>query len=216
MKMKLLKTISAVVIAVACVGMTAFARPIPSSVATTPVSNTLAAAIDKYGNDIFSKLIVSSTIPTNYQDAVDNIKSADGFESIKDELKLKEVIGASSDNDIILLDVKEVRTIGQVAFPVTLTFSVKGVTADTKGTILHYNGSEWEVLDTTFGDGTMKATFPSLSPVAFVVDKTTLKSGTSVGTESPKTGVSVPVMAMAVGLGAIVIASGLKKKEYNR
>ena len=62
----------------------------------------------------------------------------------------------------------------------------------------------------------MKGKFDSLSPVAFVVDKTTLKSGTSVGTESPKTGVSVPVMGMAVGLGAIVIATGLKKKEYNR
>ena len=98
----------------------------------------------------------------------------------------------------------------------TLTFSAKCVVEDTKGTILHYDGNAWEVIDTTIGEGTMKGTFDSLSPVAFVVDKTTLKSGTSVGTESPKTGVSVPVMGMAVGLGAIVIATGLKKKEYNR
>ncbi len=216
MRMKIWKTVSAVALAVTCIGMTAFARPIPSSVATTPVNNTLVSAADKNGKDIKSLIIVETPIPEQYQDVVDNIKTRDGFEKVKADLNLKDVTGASRDSDLIVLDVKESRTIGQVEFPVTLTFSAKGVVEDTKGTILHYDGNAWEVIDTTIGEGTMKGTFDSLSPVAFVVDKTTLKSGTSVGTESPKTGVSVPVMGMAVGLGAIVIATGLKKKEYNR
>ena len=54
--------------------------------------------------------------------------------------------------------------------PVTLTFNVAGVTADSCILLLHYNETtgKWENIPATTGNGTVTATFTSLSPIAIV------------------------------------------------
>ena len=54
-------------------------------------------------------------------------------------------------------------------------------------------------------------TFSSLSPVAFVVDKTTLTSATGTAT-SPATSATTVSAVAVLGLAAVAAAFGLKKK----
>ena len=63
----------------------------------------------------------------------------------------------------------------------------------------------------SFADGTVTGTFSSLSPVAFVVDKTTLTSATGTAT-SPATSATAVSAVAVLGLAAIAVAFGLKKK----
>lgn len=210
MKSRILKTVGIVLAAVACFGMSVTAAPSPT--ASTPVSNT-ASAVDADGASVEIK--ITSEIPEEYQEAVADIKSATGFSETVESLKLTEVLGGVPAENITLLDVKEVSVLGEAKFPVTITFSVEGVTEDTKGTILHYDSeaSAWEVIDTTMGKETMTGTFESLSPVAFVVDKTTLESASASST-SPKTSAQTPAVFGAAAILAAAAAFGLKKKRF--
>ena len=194
MKLRIFKTIGLVAAMVACVGMTAFAAPSPSASAT--VSNTPAKVVDKNGNSV--QITVT---------AVEAEKAAE----IKKEETLKSVLGEDFNANVIVADVKEVTAPAGTAFPLTITFTMKGVTADSKVQILHYNGTAWEKIPTTVGDGTVTGTFNSLSPVAFAVDKTTLASGTAT---SPKTSATAAAGVAVLGLAAAAGAFGLKKKEY--
>lgn len=217
MKSKFLKTIGLALATVACIGMTAFAAPSPT--ASTPVSDTAVSGTDADGQAIdISDIIITSEIPFEYADVVNEIQTEAGFTKVVNDLDLVKVIGASSEENLTLLDVKDVSVIGNVKFPVTLTFNVKGVVNTTKGTILHYNGTAWEVIDTTMGNGTMTGTFDSLSPVAFVVDKTTLQGAEGSGsdgssdTKSPQTAAAYPAAAALMGLSGIAVIAALKKR----
>lgn len=229
MKAKLFKTIGLALATAACIGMTAFAAPSPT--ASTPVSDTVVSGTDADGQAIdISDIIVTSEIPSEYTDVIENIQTESGFAEVVKSLDLVKLIGVSSAENLTLLDVKDVKVIGNVKFPVTLTFQVKGVTSTTKGTILHYNGSAWEVIDTIMGNGTMTGTFDSLSPVAFVVDKTTLggagaagSGGTSGSTgstgssgssdaTSPQTAAGYPATVALLGLSGIAVIAALKKR----
>lgn len=217
MKSKFLKTIGLALATVACIGMTAFAAPSPT--ASTPVSDTAVSGTDADGQAIdISDIIITSEIPSEYADVVNEIQTEAGFTKVVNDLGLVKVIGASSEENLTLLDVKDVSVIGNVKFPVTLTFNVKGVVNTTKGTILHYNGTAWEVIDTTMGNGTMTGTFDSLSPVAFVVDKTTLQGAEGSGsdgssdTKSPQTAAAYPAAAALMGLSGIAVIAVLKKR----
>ena len=71
-----------------------------------------------------------------------------------------------------------------VELPVSFTsakikFNVSGVKAGQKVTVLHQKADQtWEkITDVVVGDGTVTATFTSLSPVAFVVEGTSDKTG---------------------------------------
>lgn len=217
MKSKFFKTIGLALAAAACIGMTAFAAPSPT--ASTPVSDTAVSGTDADGQAIdISDIIITSEIPSEYADVVNEIQTEAGFAKVVENLDLVKVTGASSAGNLTLLDVKDVYVKGNVKFPVTLTFNVKGVVSTTKGTILHYNGTAWEVIDTTMGNGTMTGTFDSLSPVAFVVDKTTLQgaegsgSDSSSDTKSPQTAAAYPAAAALIGLSGIAVIAALKKR----
>lgn len=97
--------------------------------------------------------------------------------------------------------------------PVTIEFEVNGVNKNTKVVVLHYNGTEWEKVKVDAVDyRSVTATFDSLSPVAFILDK--VDTTASVGSTSPKTGMS-PLVLMAA-FGAVVCVAGavvLTKKE---
>ena len=193
MKKRIFRTIGLVLAMLACVGMTTFAAPSPSG------STIITEGFSKWAKVIIQKL------PEIYEKIAEEIKTAE---------KLKEILGDMYNPNMTVLDVVDVTVEsfngGEVTFPIDITFKVKGVTASTKGAILHYNGSEWEKLPTTMGDGTMSATFTSLSPVAFVVDRTTLASGTAT---SPQTSASGAATAAILGLAALTGACGLKKKD---
>ena len=85
---------------------------------------------------------------------------------------------------------------------VVITFSVSGLTSDMKVVVLHYNGSAWETVDSTVSNGSVTATFTSLSPVAVVVAADQAVGGT---TSAPKTGES----NMIVAAGAVVLVAGI-------
>ena len=142
--------------------------------------------------------------PTEYTQAVADIKT---------EAKLKEVIGSDFNANMTVADVKEVTAPEGAKFPLKITFVMKGVTASSKVQILHYNrsASAWEKIDTTVADGTVTGTFSSLSPVAFVVDKTTLTSATGTAT-SPATSATAVSAVAVLGLAAVAAVFGLKKK----
>ena len=62
------------------------------------------------------------------------------------ELKLEEVVTASAEN------------------PLYVSFSVPGVTANTKAWILHFGRNGWEVIPTTVSEGKVIGMFTSFSP----------------------------------------------------
>ena len=127
-----------------------------------------------------------------------------------------------------VVDVKNVTVPDGTVFPVTITFKVTGVTASTKVAVLHYNTTTkaWEKVESKAGDGTVTATFTSLSPVAFVVDKATAASTTttnkgttssttaSASTTSPKTG-ETNVM-MYAGIVAVAAVAGMAVTRRKR
>ena len=203
MKTRFLKTAAAVMAVVMCLGMTVFAAPSPSG--SDFVVGGISNAVDADGNDVSGFLEVTE-LPDEYADVAAQLRTAEGLQA---------AMGADYNENMIVLDIVEARVVGdasQVKFPVTITFQVNGVTASTRGTILHYTGSVWEKIPTTMGEGTMTGTFASLSPVAFVVDKTTLTGGTV----SPKTSAQSAAAVALLGLLAATAACGMKKRSMER
>lgn len=203
MKTRFLKTAAAVMAVVMCLGMTVFAAPSPSG--SDFVVGGISNAVDADGNDVSGFLEVTE-LPDEYADVAAQLRTAEGLQA---------AMGADYNENMIVLDIVEARVVGdasQVKFPVTITFQVNGVTASTRGTILHYTGSKWEKIPTTMGEGTMTGTFASLSPVAFVVDKTTLTGGTV----SPKTSAQSAAAVALLGLLAATAACGMKKRSMER
>ena len=87
-----------------------------------------------------------------------------------------------------------------------LTFSVNGVTAGQKIAVLHqkHDGS-WEVINPdSVGNGTVTATFTSLSPIAFVAYNA-----------SAQTGETTPVLPIIVLICAAGIAVCGAKVKFN-
>ena len=162
---KFMALVCAAVLTVAS-AVTAFAQP---SVSVSGVVTAINTATDKNGNAVNATL---SEVPAEYSSAVAEIKT---------EAKLKELLGSEYTSTMQVVDVKNVTVPDGTVFPVTITFKVTGVTASTKVAVLHYNTTTkaWEKVESKAGDGTITATFTSLSPVAFVVDKATAASTTT-------------------------------------
>lgn len=180
-------------------GLTAFAAgksPVIEGVVTE-----INKATDKDGN------VVETTIEEVEDKAlVQEIRST--FEEVL------EAAGIEVTEGMEVVDVKDVSVPEGTQFPVTITFKVAGVTPETKMQVLHYTGTEWEVVKSEAGNGIITATFTSLSPVAFVIDKDTMSPIGSTSTEAPRTGMGMGVPA-AIVMGAIAcigfVALGKKK-----
>lgn len=196
MKSRVAKTAGLVLALAACVGMTVFAEPSP--LASTAITG--ASAVDANGN---TAEVIVSELPEEYADAA---------AAIQTEETLREVMGDDFNENMVVVDVVDVTTEGDVAFPLDITFEVAGVTSSTNAQVLHYVDEQWQKEPTTVGEGTVTATFESLSPVAIVIDRTTLASG--AGVTSPQTSaVSVSAVAL-VGIAAAAAAVILKKKAF--
>lgn len=193
--------------------VTAFAQP---SVSVSGVVTAVTTATDKDGKAVNATF---GEVPAEYSSAVAEVKT---------EAKLKELIGSDYTSTMQVVDVKNVTVPDGTVFPVTITFKVTGVTASTKVAVLHYNTTTkaWEKVESKAGDGTVTATFTSLSPVAFVVDKATAASTTttnkgttssttaSASTTSPKTG-ETNVM-MYAGIVAVAAVAGMAVTRRKR
>lgn len=198
--------VAVAVMMTAAMSMTVMAKGSPSA---NGVVNTVTSATDKNGNAVEVEI---QAMPEEYKAVAEEIKSVD---------KVKEVLGSAFVEGMEVVDVQDVVIVGdasKVTFPLTLTFKVPGVLASTKVAVLHYNSEKkaWESVPCKAGNGTIEATFESLSPVAFVVDKNTAAGGAGTdGKTSPKTGEGM--MIPLVSTAAIVLLAGayigLRKRE---
>lgn len=203
---KMIALLSAAVLTVAT-AVTAFALP---SVSVDGVVTKIESAVDASGNAVTVEI---KEVPEEYKAAVEEVKT---------EAKVKELLGDDFKEGMQVVDVKEVSVPDGTTFPVTITFQVPGVKAGSTVAVLHYNGSAWERItkDVKAGDGTISATFDSLSPVAFVVDKEAAEAAstsTSTSAKSPKTG-EFNVLGMAgivavIALGGMAVTYSRKRKE---
>ncbi len=148
---------------------------------------------------------------------------------------LQTIGSASQVADLVVRDVFDVSLTGTAAEylaqegnNITLRFDL-GLAPSATLIVLHnYEGSNWEIIPddrvVQNADGTVDVTFDSLSPIAFVVDKT--ETDTSVATDadaptSPQTGDrSLPPVAGAglIALGCVALASAAvvwKKRAQN-
>lgn len=202
MRLNLKKAVAVVTAAltICAMSVTAFAQ---GSVKSTGVVSPQGAK-DANGNSV---TVSTASIPAEYAEAVNTVKTTDG---------LKAVLGDAFVEGMEVVDAMDVSVPEGTPMPVTITFDVPGVGADTKVAVLHYNGSAWEVLEGTAGNGTITATFTSLSPVAFVVDKNTATgtsngSNTSTGSSSsvsPKTGEDLGMLTVTVAAAVLVLGAG--------
>ena len=165
--------------------MTAFAQP---SVTVNGVVTGIASATDKNKNAV--ELVIEDGTDTTFAKYTDEQKKQ--INAIKDQTTLKTLLGDKYTDGMTVVDLKDVyvKGNGTVEFPLTITFKVTGVNANSKAAVLHFNTetNTWEVLDTVVGEGTLTAT-------------TTGSSSTT----SPKTG-EANVMAMTGGIALLAIA----------
>ena len=178
-------------------GMTAVAAPSPS---TDGIVQEITTSTDANGNAVDVDIV----------ELTEEGKAA--TQQLDEAAFVKEMVGTDFVEGMEVLDIQEVEVIGDkslIEWPLTLTFKVPGVVETTKVAVLHYDVEKkaWEKVDSKAGNGTIEATFYSLSPVAFVVDQNTMGSAASTGSAtSPKTGESTVVMGFA--LVALLAAGG--------
>lgn len=172
-------------------GMTAIAAPSPS---TNGIVQAITSATDADGNVLTADL-----------KELDEAGDA-AVEQLKDMTIVKELLGDEFVEGMEILDAQDVSVPEGTKFPATLTFRVVGVVPTTKIAVLHYDGTAWEKVSSKVGEGIVEATFDSLSPVAFIVDKNTMSSTSTGSATSPKTGESTVVMGFA--LVALLAAGG--------
>lgn len=191
-----LAAVAAAALTICAMTMTAFAQGSVQSNGIVTVSEGIG--IDANG----AKVPVSmNAVPAEYADAVNAIKTAEG---------LKAVMGDAYVEGMEVVDVADVTVPEGTPMPVTITFTVPGVGVNTKVAVLHYNGSAWEVVESKAGEGTITATFTSLSPVAFVIDKNTAvgESKPAGNSVSPKTGENTGVLAAVSVTALTAFAAG--------
>lgn len=196
------KKIFGAIIAMSLVLMMGFQAVAADSPSTDGIVTEALQAVDKNGRSV--EIDVQS-LPEEYEHLA---------EEIKDVSALKAVLGSAYVDGMEVIDVRDVVIVGDtslVEFPLTITFKVPGVLSTTKVAVLHYVDGAWQVEPSKAGNGTITATFDSLSPVAFVVDKNTSSSAVT----SPETGENTAVPAVgAVVIVAVLGAAVLRKKAF--
>lgn len=194
----MMKKLTAVLCAaVLCLSTAAsvFAQPSPE---VSGVVTGVSTGTDANDNAIEATV---GEVPAEYQAAVDQVK---------DLTFVQNLLGDAFVEGMQVVDVKDVTVPEGTVFPATLSFNVTGVTADSTVAVLHYDtaAGAWEVVESKAGNGTITATFDSLSPVAFVVDGNAAagaSSQTSGSATSPKTG-ETSVLSMAAVIAAAALA----------
>lgn len=195
--------------------LSAFALPSPT---VSGFVKGIRSAVDATGRSIN---IVVQTVSEAQNELTTVEKQA--IENIKKEATLRQVLGSEWKDGMKLVDIRNVKIDGDassVKFPVTITFDVPGVKANSNVVLLVFNGEtgKWEVVHCKVGNGTVTATFDFLGLVAFVVDADTANNIASTVT-SPKTGEpDAPIdagIAIVAALGGVFLLAMYQYKKGN-
>jgi len=221
MKKKLLTALLVAALAVVPT-MTVFAAPENPSVEGETFGILMACDAD--GNPIEAPQVLK------IREILESQKA--GVAEVEKEENLKKLLGDKySDNlqvleelDLYIYDVPEKVEIEwdasecEIKFPVTITFNVPGVKADSEIYVLHGHDElsveEWHVMDIkSIEDGKVTLEFTHLSPVVFLTDSATGDEGTTDGPASPGTGESNVVLYVAlIVVAAATVAVVTRKK----
>ena len=191
--MKKVLTIAAVLVMILALSLSAFAAELSYSVS--------------YGDQTVA--VNGGTVTVSSAD-----KNATNEDALLDAV---EQAGIPSDAKIVVLDFAPS---AGVTFPAVVKFAVDDVNA--LSAILHWTGTAWETISfTKNADGTVDATFNSLSPVALVYGTAAAPAGpatTPAGPQrSPQTGYNTVlwiIMAAAmVSLAGYCFVSARKKTQ---
>lgn len=128
---------------------------------------------------------------------------------------LLQAAGVSQDKTVSVAFLADVSVPEGTQFPVDITFNVSGVTSGMDVVVYHFSAekNEWEAVPTTVANGSVTATFTSLSPVAVLVAADGAEGAGTV--TSPKTGevnliFYAGAAALIAGVGAWLV---LRKKH---
>ena len=166
MKKKLTALLAAVMIF--ALNLSAFAAPSPTTANTTGAPAT--AKVLAEGVAVQNSIIINGAAQT-VTPVVTSVPEA----IVTSAKAAAQAMVSSNANLLKLIDVEL-----PVSFTsAKITFNVSGVKAGQKVTVLHQKADQtWKkITDVVVGDGTVTATFTSLSPVAFVVEGTSDKTG---------------------------------------
>ena len=195
--------------ALACVAVLTLGMSMTTLAANPSVQAGIVTGVegakDKDGTS--AKVIVEAIHDTHEHDEEKDYISTDA--NVKKELD-KLNVEVKANEKIQVMDVKNVEIEGDaslIKFPLTITFKVNGIKAGDKVILLHHvsDANGWEKLDTITGNGTVTATFNSLSPVAFIK----LADATSPTTGEP---VSLMLAGAVVALGTVGTVISKKRK----
>lgn len=176
--MKKLMSIVCAALLVMSTAVTVFAQ---QSIVITGVVQNAQSATDASGNAVEVTVgdLESQLDAATVQQIISDLQNSDLVSGL---------LGDDYVEGMQVVDVKEVSVPENTTFPVTISFEVPGVSADSRVGLLHYTAdNEWEKIEAEAGDGTITGIFNSLSPVAFIVDQNTA-AASSTSSESPKTG----------------------------
>lgn len=184
------------VLLVACMSLTAFATP---SVVAGVVTG-IEKVTDKNDKDITGKIVVENMPEGQY---------VDELAYIKDMNNMKKELGSAYKSGMAIIDIKNVRVVGDAAaidWDTEIVFTANGVTSAAEVVLLHYDttAKDWEVIEAKAGNETITASFDSLSPVVFVAK----------GVKAPAMGEPVMLMCAiaAVAVGTTGIAASKKRR----
>ena len=195
--------------ALACVAVLTLGMSMTTLAANPSVQAGIVTGVegakDKDGTS--AKVIVEAIHDTHEHDEEKDYISTDA--NVKKELD-KLNVEVKANEKVQVMDVKNVEIEGDaslIKFPLTITFKVNGIKAGDKVILLHHvsDAKGWEKLDTITGNGTVTATFNSLSPVAFIK----LADATSPTTGEP---VSLMLAGAVVALGTVGTVISKKRK----
>ena len=166
MKKKLTALLAAVMIF--ALNLSAFAAPSPTTADTTGAPAT--AKVLAEGVAVQNSIIINGVAQT-----VTPVVTSVPEETVTSAKAAAQAMVSSNANLLKLINV----TLPVSFTSAKITFNVSGVKAGKKVTVLHQKADKsWEkISDVVVGDGTVTATFTSLSPVAFVVEGTSDKTG---------------------------------------
>lgn len=192
--MKKVLTIAAVLVMILALSLSAFAAELSYSVSYGDQT------VSVNGGSVTISSADKNVIAANEDALLDTIEQA----------------GFAADAKVVALDFAPS---AGVTFPVVVTFAVDDVNA--LSAILHWNGTAWETISfTKNADGTVSATFNSLSPVALVYGAAAAPAGpaTPAGPQrSPQTGYNTVlwiIMAAAmVSLAGYCFVSARKETQ---
>ncbi|MBR3811328.1 MAG: hypothetical protein IKJ16_03225 [Agathobacter sp.] len=224
------KLLTALIIAALAVmpAMTAFAAPENPSVEAWGIS--LLSAFDADGNVIEAPQVVRiREILESQKPGVSEVEKPENLKTLLGD-KYSDDLQVLEEVDVYIYDVPDKTEVEwdskecEIKFPITLSFSVPGVTADTELYVLHGHDTltmeEWHVMDIdSIEDGKVTLTFTHLSPLVFLTENAA-EGGDTPGTPekpegpaSPGTGESnVVVYATLVVIAAATVAVATRKK----